>query len=100
MPQWRTHPRVRILLLAAAMAFVVPIAVSTPVSAAGICATPGRDLTATLNGVINTYYPGGATAAARSSTLTLGAGTRAPPPIAPRDPPLVIQMQGAPIHST
>src|SRR2546421_481728 len=35
MPQWRTHPRVRILLLAAAMAFVVPIAVSAPVSAAG-----------------------------------------------------------------
>src|SRR2546421_912295 len=100
MPQWRTHPRVRILLLAAALAFVVPIALSTPVSAAGICATPGRDLTATLNGVINTYYPGGATAAAGSSTITLGAATGAASPIAPGDLLLVIQMQDAAIDST
>src|SRR2546421_1192758 len=100
MPQWRTHPRVRILLLAAALAFVVPIALSTPVSAAGICATPGRDLTATLNGVINTYYPGGATAAAGSSTITLGAATGAASPIAIGDLVLVIQMQDATIDST
>src|SRR2546421_12298855 len=100
MPQWRTHPRVRILLLAAALAFVVPIALSTPVSAAGICATPGRDLTATLNGVINTYYPGGATAAAGSSTITLGAATGAASPIAIGDLVLVIQMQDAGIDST
>jgi hypothetical protein len=72
MPHWRRRPRARALLLAAALAFVVPIAAPAPVLAAGGCATPGRDLTATLGGVINTYYPGGATAAAGSSTITLG----------------------------
>src|SRR2546421_4795848 len=100
MPQWRTHPRVRILLLAAALAFVVPIAVSTPFPGGGICAPPGRDLPATLNGVINTYYPGGATAAAGSSTITLGAATGAASPIAIGDLVLVIQMQDATIDST
>src|SRR6267378_4157663 len=100
MPQWRTHPRVRLLLLAAALAFVVPIAVPTPVHAAGSCATPGRDLTATLNGVINTYYPGSATAAAGSSTITLGAASGAASPIAIGDMVLVIQIQDAAIDST
>src|SRR6202171_2388421 len=100
MLEGRSRPRVRVLLPAAAIAFVVPIAVPSPVHAAGTCATPGRDGTASLNGVVNTYYPGGATAAAGSSTLTLGAATGAAAPIAIGDLVLVIQMQDAAINST
>src|SRR6058998_682340 len=74
---------IRVLLLGAAIvAFVIPPA---SVEAAGTCATPGRDGTATLNSVINTYYPGAAT----------GAGT----PIAVGDLVVVIQMQDAAIDS-
>src|SRR5207248_1087471 len=44
---------IRVLLLGAAIvAFVIPPA---SVEAAGTCATPGRDGTATLNSVLNTY---------------------------------------------
>jgi uncharacterized repeat protein (TIGR01451 family) len=84
-------------LAAAVIALVVP---SIPAYAAGGCATPGRDGTATLNGVINTYYPGSGTAAAASTTITLGAATGAATPIAIGDLVLVIQMQDAAINST
>lgn len=100
MPHWRSRRRARVLLLAAATAFVVPIASPAPVHAAGTCATPGRDGTATLSGVINTYYPGSATAAAGSATITLGAATGSASPIAIGDLVLVIQMQDAAIDST
>ena len=74
----RGGTRTRALLLAAAIAFIVPTATPVPVEAAGPpCATPGRDGTATLSGVINTYYPGTATAAAGTSTITLGPATGA-----------------------
>src|SRR5207253_5105610 len=89
---------IRVLLLGAAIvAFVIP---SAPVQAAGTCATPGRDGTATLNGVINTYYPGVLTAAAGTTTITLGPGTGAASPIVAGDLLLVIQMQDAAIDST
>ncbi len=103
MAHWgrRGGTRTRALLLAAAIAFIVPSAVPAPVQAAGpACATPGRDGTATLSGVVNTYYPGTASAAAGTSTITLGAATGAATPIAVGDLLLVIQMQDAAIDST
>src|SRR5438477_280000 len=88
---------IRVLLLGAAMvAFVIPPA---SVEAAGTCATPGRDGTATLNSVINTYYPGALTAAAGATTITLGTATGAGTPIAVGDLVVVIQMQDAAIDS-
>ena len=91
----------RALLLAAAIAFIVPTATPVPVEAAGPpCATPGRDGTATLSGVINTYYPGTATAAAGTSAIALGPATGAATPIAVGDLLLVIQMQDAAIDSS
>src|SRR3979411_3409712 len=85
-----------LLLAAGVLTLVVP---SIPAQAAGGCATPGRDGTASLSGVINTYYPGTATATATSTTITLGAATGAVTPIAIGDLVLVIQMQDATINS-
>ncbi|HVS07651.1 MAG TPA: hypothetical protein VHK65_15995, partial [Candidatus Dormibacteraeota bacterium] len=85
-----------LLLAAAVIAVVVP---SIPAESAGQCATPGRDGTATLNGVINTYYPGSGTASG-AGAITLGAATGAASPIAIGDLVLVIQMQDAAINST
>ena len=89
--------RAPILALAAALSLLV---VPMPVLAAnGTCATPGRDGIATLSGVVNTYFPGSATAAAGSTSLTLGAATGSAIPIAIGDLVLVIQMQDAAIDS-
>ncbi|HKV32183.1 MAG TPA: hypothetical protein VJT14_14360, partial [Candidatus Dormibacteraeota bacterium] len=85
-----------LLLAAGVIALGVP---SIPASAAGGCATPGRDGTATLNGVINTYYPGSGIASG-AGAITLGAATGAATPIAIGDLVLVIQMQDAGINST
>src|ERR1700680_4448756 len=85
-----------LLLAAGIIALVVP---SIPAESAGQCATPGRDGTATLNGVINTYYPGSGTASG-SGAITLGAATGAATPIAVGDLVLIIQMQDAAINST
>src|SRR6202171_4310836 len=85
-----------LLLAAGVIALVVP---SIPAYAAGGCATPGRDGTATLTGVINTYYPGSGIASG-SGAITLGAATGAAAPIAIGDLVLVIQMQDAAINST
>jgi len=72
-----------------------------PARAAGpACATPGRDGAATITGVVDTYYPGSATAAAGSASLTLGTSTGSSAPIAIGDLVLVIQMQDAAINST
>src|SRR5579864_5057915 len=68
--------------------------------AAVTCATPGRDGTATLNSVINTYYPGSAAATPGSTTITLGVAAGAAIPISSGDLLLVIQMQDAAINST
>src|SRR5437762_13438299 len=88
---------IRVLLLGAAIvAFVIPPA---SVEAAGTCATPGPDGTATLNSVINTYYPGALTAAAGATTITLGTAPGAWAPIAVRYLLVLIQMQDAAIGS-
>src|SRR3981081_2986334 len=93
------HRRGTLVLLLAAGVLALVVG-SVPATAAGGCATPGRDGTASLTGVINTYYPGAATATATSTTITLGAATGAVDPIAIRDLVLVIQMQDAAINST
>ena len=63
------------------------------------CVTPGNDgPNATLAGVVNSYYP--ATAAAAAGTTAIAVGARIPaasPAIAPGDLLLVIQMQDADI---
>ncbi|MDQ6883665.1 MAG: sortase [Candidatus Dormibacteraeota bacterium] len=82
-------------------AAAVLVAAQAPVTAAGpSCATPGRDGTVTLTGVVNTYYPGAATAAAGATTITLGTATGATTPMAVGDLVLVIQMQDAAINFT
>ena len=43
---------------------------------AAVCATPGRDGSATLTGVVNGYWPGTASAAAGATSITLGAAAR------------------------
>jgi uncharacterized repeat protein (TIGR01451 family)/fimbrial isopeptide formation D2 family protein len=79
------------------------VAVCLPLSAwAQVCGTPGKDGPATLSGIINTYYPGAATASSGSTSISLdssrfgGASTS----IASGDLLLVIQMQDAAINST
>src|SRR5256885_14635789 len=98
MAHWGHRGGTLVLLLAAGVfARAIP---SLPVQAAGGCATPGRDGTASLSGIINTYSPGSASAAAGATTITLGAATGAATPIAVGDLLLVIQMQDAAIDST
>lgn len=63
-------------------------------------ATPGKDGPGgTLTGVVNTYHPGTASAAAGSTSISVGAAAGAATPIADGDLLLVIQMQGADINT-
>ncbi|HZR66755.1 MAG TPA: C25 family cysteine peptidase [Terriglobales bacterium] len=64
------------------------------------CATTTVTAGGNLGGVINTYYPGTATATAGSTSITVGPGTGAANNIAVGDLLLVIQMQDAAINST
>ncbi|PPS43279.1 isopeptide-forming domain-containing fimbrial protein [Chroococcidiopsis sp. TS-821] len=64
-----------------------------------LCATPGKDGPATPTGVVNTYYPGTASASAGATSITVGTATGATTPIAVGDLLLVIQMQDAAINS-
>jgi len=54
----------------------------------------------TLTGIINTYYPGTATASSGSTSIALGTASGASTPIASGDLVLIIQMQDAAINST
>ena len=70
-------------------------------AAANTCPTPGQDgAGGTLAGIVNSYYPGTGTAAAGSTTITLGARRGAAATIAAGDLVLVVQMQDAAIDST
>jgi uncharacterized repeat protein (TIGR01451 family) len=74
---------------------------TTTVAAANTCPTPGKDgAGGTLASGVNSYYPGTGTAAAGSTTITLGARTGAATNIASGDLLLVIQMQDAAINYT
>lgn len=67
---------------------------------AQVCANPGKDGPGgTLSGVINTYYPGTANAAAGATSISIGTSTGSATPIASGDLLLVIQMQDAAINS-
>lgn len=66
---------------------------------AQLCATPGKDGPATPTGVVNTYYPGTASASAGATSITVGTAAGATTPIAVGDLLLVIQMQDAAINS-
>jgi hypothetical protein len=63
------------------------------------CGTPGRDGSPTLSGIVNTYYPGTATAAAGATAISVGTPSGAATAIAAGDLLLVIQMQDAAIDS-
>src|ERR1700682_1388309 len=94
--------------LAAGLAVVLAVAafaVRPPqsVAAAGrACVVPGNDgPNATLTGVVNSYYPATASAAAGATAISVGARIPgASPPIAAGDLLLVIQMQDADISGT
>jgi uncharacterized repeat protein (TIGR01451 family)/fimbrial isopeptide formation D2 family protein len=63
---------------------------------AQVCANPGKDGPGgTLAGVVNTYYPGSATASAGATSISVGSSTGSATPIATGDLLLVIQMQDA-----
>ncbi|HKS27632.1 MAG TPA: hypothetical protein VJS44_07425 [Pyrinomonadaceae bacterium] len=68
-------------------------------ASAQTCATPGKDgAGGSLSGVINTYYPGNANAAAGATSITLGAPVGSATTITTGDLLLVIQMQDAQIN--
>ena len=94
--------RVVALLAAIAMTASLVVAVREPARAAALCATPGRDGSPTITGVVNTYYPATASAAAGATSITLGAHATgdAGTAIASGDLLLVIQMQGATINTS
>src|SRR4030088_1789009 len=92
-------PGIAALVAGAALIFQAPQLVD---AVAHGCVTPGVDgPNATLTGVVNTYYPATASAAAGATSISVRppiAG--AAPAIADGDLPLVIQMQDADINGT
>jgi LPXTG-site transpeptidase (sortase) family protein len=88
----------------AVLAGVAPVVLGSPSVAyadkLGVCGVPGKDgPTTTLSGIVNSYYPGSANAAAGATSIVLGArDTRgSATTISAGDLLLVIQMQGAQI---
>src|ERR1041385_4463020 len=78
----------------------VLVTVAAPAVEAQVCANPGKDGPAgTLAGIVNTYYPGSATANAGATSISIGSSTGAATAIAIGDLLLVIQMQDASINS-
>src|ERR1700730_1646888 len=92
-------PGIAVLVAGAALVFQAPQLVD---AVAQGCVTPGNDgPNAALTGVVNTYYPATASAAAGATSISVGpriAG--AAPAIAAGDLLLVIQMQDADISGT
>jgi hypothetical protein len=64
-------------------------------SSAQMCATPGKDGGGNISGIVNTYFPGTASIASGSTTVSIGAGLGASTPIAKGDLLVFIQVQGA-----
>lgn len=93
--------RVVALLTALAMTATLVVAVREPARAAALCATPGRDGSSTITGIVNTYFPATASASAGATSITVGAHATgdAGVAIATGDLLLVVQMQGATINS-
>lgn len=78
---------------------LLAIMISAPATAApALCGTPGLDGDGVgITGVVNTYFPGTANAAAGATSINLGASAGASAPIATGDLVLVVQMQDAEI---
>ncbi|HYP01039.1 MAG TPA: DUF11 domain-containing protein [Pyrinomonadaceae bacterium] len=78
------------------------LAATPSARAQNVCALPGNDNVATLSGVINTYYPGTASASVGATSIQVGAARfdGASVPITAGDLLLVIQMQDAAINAT
>ncbi|MEN3335935.1 MAG: hypothetical protein V7641_5300, partial [Blastocatellia bacterium] len=84
-------------LLAILLTFLVAL---IPVQAQ-TCATAGKDGNGgTLTGIVNTYYPGTATASAGATSISVGTSRGASTAISSGDLLLVIQMQDATINSS
>jgi LPXTG-site transpeptidase (sortase) family protein len=92
-------PGIATLVAGAALVFQAPLLVD---AVAQGCVTPGNDgPNAALTGVVNTYYPATASAAAGATSIAVGARLAgASPAIAAGDLLLVIQMQDSDINST
>ncbi|MGQ0763557.1 MAG: hypothetical protein ACT4OT_16295 [Acidobacteriota bacterium] len=80
---------------------VLLIGIISASAQAQVCGNPGRDGPGgTLSGVVNTYYPGTASASSGATSISIGTATGSATPIASGDLLLVIQMQDAAINST
>src|ERR1700680_2057361 len=92
-------PGIAVVVAGAALVFQAPLLVD---AVAQGCVTPGNDgPNAALTGVVNTYYPATASAAAGATSIAVGARLAgASPAIAAGDLLLVIQMQDSDINST
>ena len=90
------------LALCAALAYVILFLNAQAAWAAQVCSTPGSDGPGSISGVINTYFPGAASAPSGATTITVGAAAAggAQTPIAAGDLLLIIQMQDADIDSS
>ncbi|HTL08102.1 MAG TPA: hypothetical protein VL307_07605, partial [Chitinophagaceae bacterium] len=64
------------------------------------CATPGKDGSGSIAGIVNTYFPGTASISAGVTSITIGAGLGASTPISTGDLLLIIQTQGADVQGT
>ena len=83
--------------------YTVPVTATGGAGTPAPCATPGKDGAApALAGVVNTYFAGTASVAAKSSatSIPVAASVGASTGITPGDLLLVIQMQGADISSS
>ena len=93
--------RLKLSLQTGVRAYLVLFLLLPPAQAEALCATPGRDGSpGSITGIVNTYYPATASAAAGAASITLGASRGAATPIASGDLLLVIQMQDTNIDST
>ncbi len=88
------------LLVSGALVIPQIVLLSAPAHAVDICGTPGKDASPTISGVVNTYYPGSATASIGATSITLGAAIGSTTGITTGDMLLVIQMQDADINAT
>jgi hypothetical protein len=64
------------------------------------CGTPGKDGSATISGIVNTYYPGTANEATGSTSINVGTARGSAAAIATGDLLLIVQMQDASIDTT
>ena len=99
MPEGQKYMR-NICLFRSFMFVFYLLAFSHPVTAAQVCANPGKDGAATPSGTINTYYPGTASVSSGATSIPVGSSSGNATQISNGDLLLVIQMQDADINYT